>query len=42
MVKVIEHFLEANVTYPQIQQTLSGLFTHFWDIFINILHDLWQ
>ena len=37
---IIEHFLKANVTSPQIQQTLSGLFTHFRDIFINILHNL--
>ena len=42
IVGVIEQFLEANVTSPQIQQTLSGLFTHFRDIFINILHNLWQ
>jgi len=39
---VIEHFLEANVTSPQILQKLSGLFTHFRDIFINVLHNLWQ
>jgi len=40
--EVIKHLLEANVTSPQIQQKLSGLFMHFGDIFINILHNLWQ
>jgi len=40
--EVIEHFLEVNVTSPQIWQKLSGLFTYFRDIFINILHNLWE
>jgi len=40
IVGVIEHFLEANVTSPLIEQKLSGLFTHFRDIFINILNNL--
>jgi len=42
IVGVIEDFLEANVTSLRIQQKLSGLFMHFWDIFINILHNLWE
>jgi len=42
MFGVIENFLEANVTFLQIQLKLSGLFTPFRGIFINILQNLWQ
>jgi len=33
IVRVIEHFLQENVTSPQIQHKLLGLFKHFWDFF---------